>query len=162
MQDRYDCTVSYIIENQNKFYRLAYSYLQNREAAMDAVQNAIVKALENCYSLKNPQAINTWLYRIVVNESLQILRKNKREEPLTDADTGKLIYFEPAYDKDEQVYQEVMRLPEPMKTVVVLHYYEDLTLKQIAEITDTNLSTVKTRLYSALKKMKKNWKVAEQ
>ena len=41
-----------------------------------------------------------------------------------------------------------------MKTVIILHYYEDLTLKQIAEITDTPLSTVKTRLYSALKKLK--------
>ena len=162
MQDRYDCTVSYIIENQNKFYRLAYSYLQNREAAMDAVQNAIVKALENCYSLKNPNAMNTWLYRIVVNECLQLLRKTKREEPLTDAETGKLIYLEPAYDRDRQVYDEVMRLPEALKTVVILHYYEDLTLKQISEVTDTNLSTVKTRLYSALKKLKKNWKETEQ
>ena len=44
------------------------------------------------------------------------------------------------------------------KTVVILHYYEDLTLKQIAEITDTPLSTVKTRLYSALRKLKQTLK----
>ena len=51
-----------------------------------------------------------------------------------------------------------MQLPEPMKTVIILHYYEDLTLKQIAEITDTPLSTVKTRLYSALRKLKQTLK----
>ena len=47
-----------------------------------------------------------------------------------------------------------MQLQEPMKTVVMLRYYEDLTLRQIAEITDTPLSTVKTRLYTALKRLK--------
>ena len=51
-------------------------------------------------------------------------------------------------------------MPESMKTIVVLHFYEDLTLKQIAEITKTNLSTVKSRLYSALHKMEKNLKEA--
>lgn len=65
-----------------------------------------------------------------------------------------MTYEEPAFDEDKQAYEAVMQLSEPMKTVIILHYYEDLTLKQIAEITDTPLSTVKTRLYSALKKLK--------
>lgn len=154
MQDIYDCTVQYIIENQNKFYRLAYSYVQEEQAALDVVQNAICRALEGCFGLKNPLALKTWFYRILVNESLQYLRKQKKETTLTEEHTATLTYSEPAFEEDKRAYEGVMLLPEPMKTVVLLHFYEDLTLKQIAEITDTPLSTVKTRLYSALKKLR--------
>ena len=150
MQDIYDCTVQYIIENQNKFYRLAYSYVQEEQAALDVVQNAICRALEGCFGLKNPLALKTWFYRILVNESLQYLRKRKKETTLTEEHTATLTYRE----EDKRAYEAVIQLPEAMKNVVLLHYYEDLTLKQIAEITDTPLSTVKTRLYSALKKLK--------
>ncbi len=154
MQDIYDCTVQYIIENQNKFYRLAYSYVQEEQAALDVVQNAICRALEGCFGLKNPLALKTWFYRILVNESLQYLRKRKKETTLTEEHTATLTYSEPAFEEDKRAYEAVIQLPEAMKNVVLLHYYEDLTLKQIAEITDTPLSTVKTRLYSALKKLK--------
>lgn len=162
MQDIYDCTVQYIIENQNKFYRLAYSYVQEEHAALDVVQNAICKALEGCFGLKNPLALRTWFYRILVNESLQYLRKQKKETTLTEEHTATLTYHEPAFAEDKGAYEAVMQLPEPMKTVVILHYYEDLTLKQIAEITNTPLSTVKTRLYSALKKLKLTLKEEEK
>lgn len=158
MQDIYDCTVQYIIENQNKFYRLAYSYVQEEQAALDVVQNAICRGLESCYGLRNPLALKTWFYRILVNESLQYLRKKKKETTLTEEHTADLTYTEPAFTEDKAAYEAVMSLPEPMKTVVILHYYEDLTLKQIAEITETNLSTVKTRLYSALRKLKETLK----
>ena len=154
MQDIYDYTVQYIIENQNKFYRLAYSYVKEEQAALDVIQNAICRALESCFGLKNPLALRTWFYRILVNEALQYLRKQKREVPLGEEHTETMTYEEPAFDEDKQAYEAVMQLSEPMKTVIILHYYEDLTLKQIAEITDTPLSTVKTRLYSALKKLK--------
>lgn len=162
MQDIYDCTVQYITENQNKFYRLAYSYVREEQAALDVVQNAICRALEGCFGLQNPLALKTWFYRILVNEALQYLRKQKREIPLEEAHTAALTYQESAFDEDAQAHAAVMQLAEPMKTVIILHYYEDLTLKQIAEITNTPLSTVKTRLYSALKKLKQILKEAEQ
>ena len=72
-QDIYDLTVAYILENQEKFYRLAYSYVQDRDSALDVVQNSICQALEKCWGLRNPAAMKTWFYRIVVNEALQYL-----------------------------------------------------------------------------------------
>ncbi len=77
-QEMFDKAVDYIVENQNKFYRLAYSYVQNKEDALDVVQNAVFKALENCGSLRNEDAVRTWFYRIVVNESLLFLKKRKK------------------------------------------------------------------------------------
>lgn len=159
-QDIYDRTVSYILENQEKFYRLAFSYVRDKDSALDVVQNAICRGLEKCYDLKNQDALKTWFYRIVVNESLQYLRKNRREMISPDGELPEQVYKEPAYDREREVYEEVQKLPEPMRTVVVLHFYEELTLKQISEITDTNLNTVKSRLYSALNKMEKSLKEA--
>ena len=63
---------------------------------------------------------------------------------------------QPAYDREREVYEAVRNLPDPGRTVVILHYYEDLTLKQIAEITDVNLNTVKYRLYSCWSCLKKD------
>ena len=157
-QDIYDRTVAYILENQEKYYRLAYSYVRNKDSALDVVQNAIVKGLEKCYDLRNPAAIKTWFYRIVVNESLQYLREHNREVACGDEEMPEVVYIEPAYEKEREVFNEVLKLPDAMKTIVFLHYYEDLTLKQISEITKTNLSTVKSRLYSALHKLEKNLK----
>lgn len=159
-QDIYDRTVSYIIENQEKFYRLAFSYVKDKDSALDVVQNAICKGLEKCYDLKNQDALKTWFYRIVVNEALQYMRKNRKEMISVDGELPEQIYHETAYDREREVYDEVQKLPEAMRTVVVLHFYEDLTLKQIAEVTGTNLNTVKSRLYSALNKMEKKLKEA--
>lgn len=159
-QDIYDRTVSYITENQEKFYRLAFSYVKDKDSALDVVQNAICKGLEKCYDLKNQDALKTWFYRIVVNEALQYMRKNRREMISMDGELPEQVYHEAAFDREREVYDEVQKLPEPMRTVVVLHFYEDLTLKQIAEITGANLNTVKSRLYSALNKMEKKLKEA--
>lgn len=153
-QNLYDSVAAYIIENQNRFYRLAYSYVGEREAALDVVQNAILKGLENCDTLRNKNAIKTWFYRIVVNEALQLLRERKREELSADGEIFEQAYTEPAYDREREVYEAVRNLPDPGRTVVILHYYEDLTLKQIAEVTDVNLNTVKYRLYSSLERLK--------
>ena len=79
-QENYDKMTGYIIENQNKFYRLAFSYAQNQEDALDIVQNAVLKALDHYESLKNYDAIKTWFYRILVNESIYFLKKNKKEK----------------------------------------------------------------------------------
>lgn len=75
-QDLYDKIVAYIVENQKKCYRLAFSYVRNEEDALDIVQNAICKALEHYESLQREDAIKTWFYRILVNESLLFLKKD--------------------------------------------------------------------------------------
>ena len=151
-KDLYDLTVSCILEHQEKFYKLAYSYVRNKESALDIVQNSICTALEKCYTLKNPQAIKTWLYKIIVNESLKHIKASKNES-LPNEEIPEQVYNEPSFDKDREVYEAVQNLREPVRTVIILHYYEDLTIKQIAEITNTNPNTVKTRLYSGLSKL---------
>lgn len=151
----YDKLVEHILQNQDKFYRIAYCYVYQKEAALDIVQNAICRALENYSSLRNGNAIKTWFYRILINECLQYLKKCKREILCEPNELKEDFYYEEAYEAKLEVYHKVCELPEHLKTVIILHYFEQLTLKEISQSMAVNLSTVKTRLYTALKLLKK-------
>ena len=141
----YDSLVKHIVENQNQFYRAAYYYVKNREAALDVVQNAICKALEKYDKLQSEEAMASWFYRIVINESLMYLRKEKKYIACEEA----------AYEPRLEVVSKISELPTEMQIVIQLHFFEEKTLKEIAEITETNLNTVKSRLYAACKKLGK-------
>lgn len=67
----------FLVENQERFYRLAYSYLKDREEALDAVQTAVCKALERQDGLREADAMRTWFYRILVNVCMDTLRRRK-------------------------------------------------------------------------------------
>lgn len=152
--DNYEKVVHYILNNQDKFYRLAYSYTKNKDSSLDIVQNAVCIALEKYNTIKNIDYIKTWFYRVLVNECLAYIKKAQKELLYEKENVKKDIYHEEAYDKGIELYNEIDKLSEDIKTVIMLHYYEEMTLKEISEITDTNLNTVKTRLYSGLKKLK--------
>ncbi len=77
---------NFLIENREAYYRLAYSYVHNKDDALDIVQDAICKALGSSKSLNDPTAIKSWFYRIVVNTSLDFIRKNKRLVYVEDED----------------------------------------------------------------------------
>lgn len=149
----YDTMISYIIENQEKFYRLAYSYVRNKDQALDIVQNSIVKALENYSKLRNPNAIKTWVYRVIVNESITMLRKEKRETVYEPEQIDEMRE-EAVPENEPGIFEQVNCLPFELRTVIILRFYEDLPLKEIAKVTNTNLSTTKYRLYSAISKLK--------
>lgn len=153
----YDSLINHIVTNQNQFYRAAYSYVKNREAALDVVQNATCKALENYKKLQNEEAMASWFYRIVINESLMYLRKEKKYIAWDESESDLLegSYEEPAYEPKIEVLSKVEELPTEMQIIIQLHFFEDKTLKEIAEITETNLNTVKSRLYAACKKLGK-------
>ena len=157
MNDIYEALVEHITENQAQFYRAAYYYVKNREAALDVVQNAICKGLEHYDKLQSKEAMASWFYRIVINEALMYLRKEKKyiawDETESDLLEGR--YDEPAYEADMDMSDKIAQLPTEMQVIIQLHFYEGKTLKEIAEIRGTNLNTVKSRLYAACKKLGK-------
>lgn len=157
-KDTYDKIVEYILENQQKFYRIAYCYVYNKDSALDIVQNAICKALEHYHGLRNPDAVKTWFYRILVNESLTYIKKNGKEIAYEPTELKEEIYYEPRFEPRFAVYEEINKLSKEMQTVVMLHFYEQLTLKEISEVTGVNLNTVKSRLYAALSKLEEGLK----
>ena len=146
--------IEFLIENQNKFYRYAFTYVHHREMAMDTVQSSFLKAMENIHTLRNPDAMKTWFYRILTNECLLLLKKAQKENLVEPSEIQEEIYFEKAYEGSVELYEAVRQLSPEAQTIIFLHYYEEYTLKEISKITGYNLNTVKTRLYAGLKKLK--------
>ena len=143
----------YIRENQQGFYRLAYSYTKNPDDAMDVVQEAIVKAISSVHKLKKPEFLKTWFYRILVNEALIFLRKAKKTIPEEDiADNA--VYEDGDVPQRVDLARAVDRLDPKIRTVIVLRFFEDMKLEEIARVTHANLSTVKSRLYRGLQLLK--------
>ena len=154
-QDMYPKITAYIIENQNKFYRLAYSYVRNREDALDVVQNAVCSALEHYQTLRSQEAIRTWFYRILVNECLMILR-NRKQTFTEDENLEEASYEEQGFERWDDLYDSIGRLEPDNQMIIKLRFLEELPLKEIAQIMEMNLSTVKAKLYRGLKWLKVN------
>ena len=152
----YELLVSYIVENQNKFYRVAYSYARNQEDALDIVQNAVCKALESYKNLRNADAVKTWFYRILINESLAAIKQRKKELLSDDNPQKEEAYYEKGYEQQDDIKEELDRLEEDIQTIIRLRFFEELSLKEISEITGLNLNTVKTKLYRGLKLLREN------
>ncbi len=141
-------------DNQTKYYRLALSYTKKTEDAMDVLQEAIVKAFENYHKLKNVAYMDTWFCRILINESLTMLRKRQKEEMLENADMI-VDHHQKDILADLVLKKALYKLDDNLKHIVILRFYNDMKIEEIATITDTNVSTVKSRLYKALRILKK-------
>ena len=155
MQDVKEILIEYIKDNQEKLYRIAFSYSKNEEAALDIVQEAITKALKNINKLSEESYIKTWFYRILINESLQYIRKNKRILTYELEAIENKVDCNVDFAEGLDVYKYVQDLNEKLKTVIILRFFEDMKISEIAKITKTNESTVKSRLYKGLKKLKR-------
>ena len=144
---------AYIVSHQEDFYRLAFSYVKNRDAALDVVQESIVRALSKSDSLRQPEYLKTWFYRILLNESMNHYRRNKRLVPLEDSVAdGPAPAGDPAERLD--LYAAIDRLDPKEQAIIKLRFFEDMKLEEIARITGTNLNTVKSRLYKSLRKLR--------
>lgn len=143
--------VNYIVKNQNNYYRLAYSYVKNSEDALDIVQESIYKALSTMHSLRNPEGIKTWFYKIVVNTSIDYIRKHKKELLINNNLTLNESLDNPQNVEYIDLREHINTLPHNYRIIIILRFFEDLKLDEIAEILNENINTVKTRLYKALK-----------
>ena len=141
--------------NQNKLYRLAYRYVKNKEDALDITHNAVVIALQKYPSLREEQYLETWLCRIVINESLAFLKRAKRTISFEEIKNPQKEAARERFEEKIDLQQAIERLPLQLQTIIILRFFEGYKIEEVAEITDTNLSTTKSRLYKALDLMKK-------
>lgn len=145
-----------LLEKYNSYYRLAYSYVHNEADAGDIVQNGAYKAILHSDSLKQKAYAATWIYRVMLNEIFRFLKNNPglREGFATPEEIdAKTPGKEDSYE-DVDLTRALDTLPQEVKSVIILRYFEDLTLEQIANIQEENVNTVKSRLYRGLKKMR--------
>ena len=155
---------AFIVENQVRFYRLAYSYLKNREEALDAVQTAVCRALEKQDGLQDADALRTWFYRILTRTAWAYCKKQKKEQPVEeiyDVYQASLPLEKSSLEiVAENEYQSnllaaINRLNPKQRIVVILYYYDEFSVEEIAKATQTLPGTVKSRLFTARHNLQK-------
>ncbi len=139
----------------------AYLMTRDRGLAEDAVQEALVQMWKHLPSLRLQSSLKAWLVRIVVNEVKQQLRKKQVPTvPLEQASevAGDFNEAETAMVHDEErqhLRQALEMLPLERREVVVLHYFSDLTVPEIAAVVGQHEGTIKSRLSRALDRLGK-------
>ncbi len=138
---------------KNRLYRTAFLYLGNENLAIDAVDEAVFHGFKAMQKLRQAEFFETWLTRILINECKKELRRRKRvlifeEVPETISEAE-----ENAFDA-LPLKDAILRLPQPLKDVVILRYFSGFTLAQTAESLKIPQGTVVTRQRKALKLLK--------
>jgi RNA polymerase sigma-70 factor (ECF subfamily) len=142
-----------VIRHQQGIVGLIYRMCGDLRLAEDAAQEAFVRVWQNLDRYKPGHAFRSWLYRIAANAALDFLR---RERPATEIDSLSLIHPgagpEQSAEKNQQaahVRSAVAQLSEPLRMVLILREYQELTYQEIAETLNIPLGTVMSRLNAA-------------
>jgi len=150
-----------IQSRKESIYKVAYSYVNNTEDALDIMQEVIYKALISIKNLKEPEYFNTWLTRITINCSINFLNKSKKVISLDEKHIKDMTLHSSNTEEIMDLHESLKNLDSKYKTIVILKYFEDLTLKDISDILKLPLSTVKSQLYRGLEKLKIDLKEAQ-
>lgn len=137
---------------QNNMFRLSKSILRNDQDAMDAVAEAILKAYSGLASLRSFDSFKPWIMKIVVNESYIIAKKRTKIDYAAEVQPDAVAFDNPSTDTG--LFDLVNELDEEFRTVVLLFYYEDMSIKEISKTLNISAGTVKSRLSRARQKLK--------
>jgi RNA polymerase sigma-70 factor (ECF subfamily) len=122
--------------------RVAASITRNKATAMDAVQEAFIRAYNGIHKFKSGTAFKPWFYRILINECNRILDKNKRVPATTSLIE---IYPSEKAQEFEELQDAIAKLKEEYRIPLILKYLDGCTEKEIADTLQLNVNTVKAR-----------------
>jgi len=153
-----DSSAFYLLIDQNKekLYRIAYSYLKNEVDSLEAIQEVTYRAYIKLKNLREPKFFDTWLVKILINYCNDELKRLKRtilkELDISQASESTNIV-------DRQIILEALdRLDPKYQTVIILKYFNDLTIEDTAKLLNRPIGTVKTWLNKALTDLRKTLK----
>lgn len=141
-------------------YRTAYLYAGNEQAALEVVQETVLRGFKGIRRLKDPALFKTWITRILINVSRDLYRKELRQAGIrTGMEEG--AYSEkreqaPRVSAEERIdlYRAVSALPDNYRTVIILRYFDELKEEEIAEIMEVPRGTVSVWLTRARRELK--------
>lgn len=152
---------------ERKIFALCYGMLGREDEAKDAAQETFIAAFRNLKNFRGDAKVSSWLHRIAVNQCLTTKRRTKtRSESFLDDEenAGDRVFVAPAglqpsktaeaAERLQHVRQAVSSLPVELRQIIVMKEFEEMTFQQISEALDLPLSTVKSRLYTALKQLR--------
>lgn len=151
-----DEAFEYIINScKERLYRTAFAYVKNEEQALDVVQETVYKGYVSIGKLRNPEYFNTWITKILINNALTTIKKNSK---LVYLDNEELInnVIANEVNSDEKIYiwQALEELELKHREVIILKYFDDLTVTEISRVLGYPVGTVKTYLNKGLTKLR--------
>jgi RNA polymerase sigma-70 factor, ECF subfamily len=150
-----DCFGVLVGRYQKVMYTVALRMLGNAADAQDATQDAFVKAYQRLASFDSQYRFYSWMYRILVNECLNLNRDRRPEDLLDEQTAGRGTPFDTTLESErrEQIQMALLRLTPDYRTVIVLRHFAGQSYGEIAEALAIPEKTVKSRLYSARQKL---------
>lgn len=153
-----------------KVVRLAYTYVKDRAKAEDIAQDVFIKCFEKIDQFRGESGLQTWVYRITVNLCKDYLKswhvrhvffgaKKTEIAPITEA-TPEASFL--TRTEQRRLSEFVLGLPIKYREIIIFYYYEDLSVQEIALMTDLQENTVKTRLRRARLKLRQMYERSEQ
>ncbi len=143
-----------ILEEKMLYYK-ALSYVGKKEDALDAIQETSCKAFLSIGQLQNPEYFSTWLFRILIRECYQLLKKRNQIIPYEGDELFERL--EKKQDSGVESFhlsEALSKLDSSYQTSIILFYYHDLPIQEISEIMEKPVGTIKTYLRRAKKKLK--------
>jgi len=140
---------------QRVLFTVALRLTGDREDARDATQNAFIRAFEKLDTFDPSRRFFSWLYRIAVNESLNLRRSRRAHDPLEAAHASEVRQADPVEgsEREARVHQALLRLPSEQRAVVVLRHFAELSYEEIGEALQVPVKTVKSRLFMARQRL---------
>ena len=138
----------------DKVYAIARGILLDAEEAADTVQEVFTLVHRHLYRFDRRAKFSTWLFRIAVNRAIQDSRKKKRRPITVELMEISNRQVEASEETDPRIYLTLRQMKSADRALLMLYYWEDLSLQEIADALGTNVNAAKTRLYRAREKFR--------
>ncbi|WP_025680167.1 sigma-70 family RNA polymerase sigma factor [Paenibacillus massiliensis] len=147
--------------DKEKLYRMAFIYMGNEEDALEVFQETVYKAFKAISTLHNTHYYSTWMTRILINTALALLKRKQKVIPFSPEMLENYASTDHGQLEDQlDLLQALDTLEEKYKSVLLLRFYKDFTIRQIAEILDIPEGTVKTHIHRGLSILRQQLKGA--
>lgn len=153
--------------HSEKVFRTCLRILGNRWLAEEAAQDVFLRMFEQIRQFRMRSSFSTWLYRLTVNHTLNLLHQHRRQARLSTSDTPGDCPAEPeqsflAKEKRHQLCEALSDVPLEQRTILVLREIEELSYREISQVLGIPTGTVMSRLFRARQELKRRWETHRQ
>ncbi|MFR1314272.1 MAG: sigma-70 family RNA polymerase sigma factor [Clostridium perfringens] len=138
-----------IKNNKEYLYKMAFLYVKDEQDALEVIHETVYRAFLNIEKLKKAKFFNTWITRILINVSIDFLKKKGKNEMLDESTPIRKERCEISTEEKLDLYNAIDLLNDNYKTVIIMMYFNDMKIKEISRVMEIPENTVKTYLRRA-------------
>lgn len=152
-----------LVEKYKDFvFTIVIRIVKVREEAEEVAQDTFIKAYESLASYRGEAKFSSWLYSIAYRKALDALRKNKKYkaseliEDITEGDVETIdnaLHYLEDQERKQAIQDCILKLPEPDAAIITFYYFEELSVREIAEVTKLTEDNIKVKLHRSRKKL---------